>query len=135
MFLALGAACIFGSALDAQSIDFSAKVPFGFQVRGKDFAAGRYVVREHGYLGIPSVQNAENGETVFIAGSYRSVSQAGQPKLVFHCYSGHTCFLSEIRLSSGPGCSVAMSAAEKEIVNSPRPSEMATISVDLRHAD
>jgi hypothetical protein len=36
---------------------------------------------------------------------------------------------------SGAGSNVAMTKAEKEIVNGNQPREMATISVDLRHAD
>ena len=135
MFLALGAAFVCGSALDAQSNDLSAKVPFAFQVGGKDFAAGRYVVREHGYLGIPSVQNAVTGQTVFVAGANHALTQVGPPRLVFHCYAGSTCFLAEIRPASGPGSNVAMTKAEKEIANSDQPREMATISVDLRRAD
>ena len=135
MFLALGAACVCGSALDAQSNELSAKVPFAFQVAGKDFAAGRYVVRDHGYLGIPSVQNAATGELVFVAGADHALTQAGAPRLVFHCYAGNTCYLAEIRPASGSGSHVAMTKAEKEIANSNRHREMATISVDLRRAD
>jgi len=135
MFVALGAACLSGSALDAQSSDLSAKVPFAFQVAGKDFAAGRYVVREHGYFGIPSVENAVTGQSVFVAGADHSLTQAGPARLVFHCYAGSTCFLAEIRPASGPGSNVSMTKAEKEIAKSDQPHEMATISVDLRRAD
>jgi hypothetical protein len=135
MFLAVGAACVGVSALDAQSNNLSAKVPFAFQVAGKTFSAGRYLVASQGYLGIPSVQNSTTGETVFVAGADHALSHAGPARLVFHCYVGATCFLAEIRPSSGPGSNVAMTKAEKEIANGEQSHEMATISVDLRHAD
>jgi hypothetical protein len=135
MLLAMGAALVGGTALEAQSNELSAKVPFAFQLAGKDFAAGRYVVREHGYLMLPSVQNVATGQHVFVSGADHVLSPVGPPRLVFHCYAGSTCFLAEIRMPSGPGTQVAMSRAEKEIVKSERPREMATISVDLRHAD
>jgi hypothetical protein len=135
MFLALGAACMFASVLDAQSNELSAKVPFSFQVRGKDFAPGRYIVREYGNLGIPFVQNSTTGESVFLSGAIHSLTSTGPARLVFHCYAGNACFLAEVRLAGTSGTTVAMTKAEKEIASSDRPHELATISVDLRHAD
>jgi hypothetical protein len=134
MFLALGAACVGGSALNAQSTQnlFSAKVPFAFQVAGKAFEPGKYVLREQGYLGVPSIQNAKTGASVFIAGADHSLAPAGSPKLTFRCYAGHTCFLSAILPSNGPGSNVAMTRQEKEIANSDHLAEVATISVELR---
>jgi hypothetical protein len=136
MFLALGAACVFGSALDAQSSDFAAKVPFGFQIAGKAFPAGKYLVAEHGQaVSIPSVQNMTTGEKVFVPGADHSLTRVGTPSLVFHCYAGNTCYLAEIRPPAGAGSHVAMSKAEKEVARGDHPPEMATISVDARRAD
>jgi hypothetical protein len=135
MFLAVGAACICGSALHAQSNDLSAKVPFTFQVSGKAFPAGRYVVGEYGYTGVMSLKSGTTGSKIFITGADHALTRVGPPRLVFHCYAGDTCFLAEVRPASGPGSKVAMSKAEKEIANGEGPREMATVSVDLRHAD
>jgi hypothetical protein len=135
MFLAVGAACICGGALHAQSNDLSAKVPFAFQVAGKAFPAGKYVVGDHGYSGVLSLRSYTQGDRVFITGAIHTLARVGPPRLVFHCYSGESCFRAEVRPASGSGSKVTMTKAEKEIVNAERPREMATISVDLRHAD
>jgi len=137
MFLAVGAACVFGTALDAQTNNLSAKIPFAFQVNGKAFAPGKYLVGQSGYghAGVPFFQSSETGESVYVAGADHSLSHASDPKLVFHCYAGKTCFLAEIRPRNDAGSHVPMTKAEKEIVNSDQPREMAIISVDLRHAD
>jgi hypothetical protein len=134
-FLAVSAACLGGSALIAQSNDLSAKVPFAFQVADKAFPAGRYVVGEYGYTGVHSLRSTTTGKAVFIAGADRSLTHAGPARLVFHCYSGDNCFLAEIRPASGSGSTVSMGKTEKEIVNSERNREMATISVGLRYGD
>jgi hypothetical protein len=135
MFLALGAACVFGSALEAQSIDLKAKVPFAFHVIGKDFAAGKYALYTNGPLGVPTIQNVTTRESVFVIGADHSLSAGGDPRLVFHCYAGNNCFLSEIRLGRTVGSRVGISKAEKEILKGEGPHEMATISVGLRQAD
>jgi len=137
MFLALGAACVGGSALDAQTSQqlLSAKVPFAFQVPGRAFEAGKYVVREHGHLGQPSLQNAATGQAVFVIGAAHSLAPVGPPRLVFHCYTGNACFLAEIRPWAGEGDKVAMTKAEKEFVNGGKSREMATISIALRNGD
>jgi hypothetical protein len=135
IFLALGAACVCASALDAQSNDLSAKVPFAFQVAGKAFPAGRYLVGDYGSTGILILKNAAIGNSVFLAGANHTMEPVRPGRLVFHCYAGDTCFLAEVRPASGPGSKVSMTKAEKEILNGDRPKEMATISVDLRHVD
>jgi hypothetical protein len=135
MVLAVGAACVCGSALDAQTYILSAKIPFAFQAAGKAFPAGKYTVAERGDSRVPSVQSSTTGESVFIAGADHSLSPAGPARLVFHCYSGYTCFLAEIRPTAGSGSKVSMTKAEKAIVQGEGPREMATISVDLRRAD
>jgi hypothetical protein len=63
------------------------------------------------------------------------LTQAANPKLVFHCYAGKTCFLAEIRPPHEDGSHVSMSKAEKEIAEADQPAEVATISIDVRHAD
>ena len=135
MVLVLGAASV--CALDAQSVNspFSAKVPFTFQVGSQAFAAGKYVVGQHGYLGVPTIQNAVTGQTLFVAGANHALTRSGPPRLVFHCYAGKTCFLAEIQPPAGSGSVIAMTKAEKALANGDRTGEMATISVDIRKAD
>jgi hypothetical protein len=136
MFLAIGAACVCGSALAQSSNEvLSAKIPFAFQVGGGTFEAGRYLLHEHGYLRTPSIQNVVTGQTVFVAGINHAQTHKGLPKLVFHCYADHACFLAEIQAPNGDGSKVAMTKAEKALLHGDVPREMATISVDLRHAD
>jgi len=135
MFLAVSAASGMATALHAQTPDFSAKVPFAFQAAGKVFAAGNYLVREHGYLGIPSMQNAATGDTAFVAGSSHTLTRVGPTRLVFHCYAGNTCFLAEIRPSIGPGIAIAMTKVEKGIANGDQPREVAAVAVDLHHGE
>jgi hypothetical protein len=135
MFLALGAACVFGSVLNAQSSNLNANVPFAFQASGKTFAAGKYVVGEYRNSGVQMVKNATTSDSVFIPGAYATRELTKQPKLVFHCYSGHGCFLAEIWPAAGHGSTVPPTKAEKELRNGDRPVEMATIAVDLRRAD
>ena len=62
MFLAVGAACVCASALNAQSTYdlLVAKVPFAFQAAGESFGAGTYLLREHGNTGVPSIKDVHN---------------------------------------------------------------------------
>jgi len=89
----------------------------------------------YGHAGVPFLRNATTGQSVFIAGADHSLTQAANPKLVFHCYAGKTCFLAEIRPPHKDGSHVSMSKAEKEIAKADQPAEVATISIDVRHAD
>lgn len=137
MFLALGAAYVGASALDAQTNSelLTAKVPFAFQVRGEAFTAGKYLVRANGMMSIPSIHSATNGHAVFVAGAASVLTHAGPPRLVFHCYAGKTCFLTEIRPASGPGSLVSMSKEEKAIAKGEENREVATIAVALQSGE
>ncbi len=133
--LALGAVCVYGSALDAQSHNLSATIPFAFQAADKAFPAGKYVVTENGMAGVPTLKNVKTGNAVFIAGASHSLDPVRPGRLVFHCYSTDGCFLAEIWPVTGYGSTVAKTKAEKEILKGDRPHEMATISIGLHPAD
>jgi hypothetical protein len=137
MFLAISAAYVGASALDAQTNSglLTAKVPFAFQVRGENFTAGKYLVRSNGAMSIPSIHNTATGQGVFVAGAANVLTQAGGPRLVFHCYAGKTCFLAEIRPSSGPGSLVSMSKEEKAIAKGEANREVASIAVALQSGE
>ena len=134
IFLALGAASVFGSALNAQTYTLSAKIPFAFQVAGKDFPAGKYMVGEYANTGVPTLKSDTTGDSVFIAGATNSLDPVRPGRLVFHCYGMNGCFLAEIWPVTGRGSVIAKTKAEKEILKGDR-REMAMISVDLRRAD
>jgi hypothetical protein len=135
MFLALGAACIFGSALDAQTYDLSAKVPFAFQVANTTMPAGKYLVGDYGSTGVLVFRNATTGNSVFISGAIHAMDATRPGRLVFRCYGTDACFLAEIWPVTGRGSAVPKGNAEKEIINSDRPREMATISINLRNTE
>ncbi len=135
MFLALGAACVSGTALHAQSYDLSADIPFAFQVSGKALPAGKYVVSERGVAGVPTLQSRTTGHSILVGGAYRSLDPVHPGRLVFHCYGTNGCFLAEIWPVSGAGSAVAPSKAEKEIRATGHAREMATRFVDLHRAD
>ena len=135
MFLALGAACVCVSALDAQPNALAAKVPFAFQVGDKTLPAGTYRVSEYGSTGVPILQNANTGDSIFVAGASHSLDPVRPGRLVFHCYGPDGCFLAEIWPPRGFGSAVSKTRTEKEILKGERSREMATISIDLRRAD
>src|ERR1035441_9506590 len=83
MFLALGAACVCVSALDAQPNALAAKVPFAFQVGDKTLPAGTYRVSEYGSTGVPILQNANTGDSIFVAGASHSLDPVRPGRLVF----------------------------------------------------
>jgi hypothetical protein len=135
MVLALGAACVGGSALQAQSYEMSAKVPFAFQVADKTFEAGKYLVTTTGYSVTPTLKSAKTGRGIFLTGDDLAQNRNGSAKLVFHCYGTENCFLAEVWPETGRASAVTVTKAEKELRNSPQSHEMASISVGLRRAD
>jgi hypothetical protein len=134
MFLALGAVSTIGIGLHAQTYELKANIPFAFQVNNQAFAPGKYEVRR-GNEAVPSLMPVATGHRSFVIGANPSLSGKADPRLVFHCYGGDKCFLAEIWPTSGAGCSVPKSKAEKELINGDAPREMATIAIDLHRAD
>jgi hypothetical protein len=135
MFLALGAACVCGSVLNAQTYDLSAKVPFAFQVAGKSLTPGKYLVGDYGNMGVLVMRNAATGESVFISGALHTMDAVRPGRLVFHCYGTDTCFLAQVWPTSGRGTNVPLTKAEKEIIKSDGSREMAAISINLRNTE
>jgi hypothetical protein len=135
MILALGAACVCGSVLNAQTYDLSAKVPFGFQVGDTAFPAGKYLVGDYGSTGVLIFRNATTGNSVFISGATHVMDPVQSGRLVFHCYGTDACFLAAVMPSHNRGSAVPKGKAEKEIINSDRPHEMAAISINLRNTE
>jgi hypothetical protein len=133
MFLALGAACVCGSVLQAQTYQLAANVPFEFQVGDKAVPEGKYVVSAYGPTGAQAMLSAPNGERYFVSGAYPKLDSTGSARLVFHCY-GDACFLAEIWPATGGGRIVSTSKAEKRIRQNGK-IEMAMRTVDLIRAD
>ena len=134
MMLATGLACAAATVLSAQTYDMSAKVPFGFQVEGRAYEAGKYRVLQRASDKQTVLENAATRDSVFIAGARQSVERPAKPTLVFHCYEGNSCFLSEIWSGKGTGAALRMSQAEKEIVNN-KHAQVATLFIEMQRAD
>jgi hypothetical protein len=133
MFLALGAACVSGSVLNAQTYTLVANVPFEFQVGNKVFAEGKYTVGSYGMGDMQTVLSTPKGERIFIAGAYPKLDSVRPGRLVFHCY-GNECFLAEIWPVDGKGRLVPASHAETAIRRDAQLA-MAMRTVDVRRAD
>ena len=134
MLLALGTVSLFGGALHAQTYDLVANVPFKFQVSNQTLDAGKYLVQQN-QEGVATLRSMANGHATFIVGAYARLGKATTSKLVFHCYNGRDCFLTELWPDRGNGSGVPMSKAEKAIVRGEQAKEMATIAIEVRRAD
>jgi hypothetical protein len=133
MFLALGAACVSGSVLNAQTYRLAANIPFEFQVGNKVFPEGKYMVGSYGYSEMQTALSTPKGERIFIAGAYPKLDEVRPGRLVFHCY-GDACFLAEIWPVGSNGRLVPISHAEKMIRRDAQLA-MAMRTVDVRRAD
>ena len=113
LFLAAGAVWVSGVAVQAQTYEMVANVPFAFQVGNNDFAAGKYTLERQG-LG-PDSLRSPSGRGTFIAGNPNYESKAKvQPRLVFRCY-GDMRFLAEIWGTTSRGTKIAPGAREREM--------------------
>ena len=135
MFLAIGSASLFGTALLAQNHNLTADVPFGFQAGNLKFAPGAYVISKTGAVGPLSIMPVATRHATFITGAFPSMSGKERARLVFRCYGSNRCFLAEIWSGDAPGSNVPISKAEKDIRNGEPQREVAAISIDLRRAD
>ncbi len=133
MFLALGAACVSGSVLHAQTYKLEAKIPFEFQVGNKVLPEGKYTVGSYGLSDMQTVLSNSKGERIFIAGAYPKLDSVRPGRLVFHCY-GNECFLAEIWPVDGKGRLVPASHAETAIRRDAQLA-MSMRTVDVRRAD
>ena len=116
LFLAAGAVWVSGVAVQAQTYEMVANVPFAFQAANNDFAPGKYMLSRKG-LGTESLRSP-NGHSTYIAGnSHLDAKGKLQPRLVFRCY-GDKRFLAEIWDTTGSGTKVAPSRREREIIAS-----------------
>ena len=129
MFLALATVSLFGSALNAQSNDLVASVPFKFQVNNQSLEPGKYLI-QHNSSGVVTLRSMTTGHATFATGAYDRLMGKQAGKMVFHCYNGHDCFLSEIWGFNGRGATVPPSKTEKALI-SEQPREVATIAVNL----
>jgi hypothetical protein len=127
--LVISAALLYtaGVALEAQTFGLYATIPFGWQVQGRTLAAGQYSITHDGNTPYVVVRNkADQTSTVVAIGSGSERNSTN--KLVFHQY-GSQYFLAEIS-----GTKLHMTKAEKEVMESEKPRQMATIEIGVRPA-
>jgi hypothetical protein len=130
MFMVASIWMLFVSAalpVHAQAGGVKVNVPFDFAVSDKMFRAGQYTMIE-APLGV-SIQD-ERGVTVAMALANdltgRSVSNKGQ--VIFHCYSEHRCFLSEVwSPSRATGRELLVSGTESDFAKESAQRELALL--------
>jgi hypothetical protein len=120
--------CTLGGALEAQSYEVAATVPFGWQANGHQFPAGRYTINKEESSPVLSIRN-ENGKGTFLMTGEASSSNTS-PRLVFHRYGDHY-FLAEVWGPGASGNKVRPSRAEKETIAAERPRQTSTVLVAI----
>jgi len=120
--------CTLGGALEAQSYQVAATVPFGWQANGHQFAAGKYTINKEESSPVLCIRN-QNGKGAFLMTGETSGSNTS-PRLVFHRYGDHY-FLAEVWAPGASGSKVRTSGAEKETIASEKPRQMSTVLVAI----
>jgi hypothetical protein len=127
--MALGAVCLCGVALYAQTYQAAAKIPFTFHAGDTVLPAGEYRVGTTGNKPVIQVRNKETGRTNFISTNFGAENtDHRRAVLVFHRY-GDAYFLSEMWDESGAGSRVPTTKSEKEYMS--RPNEVAGVVVSI----
>ena len=118
--------CTLGGALEAQSYQVTAKVPFEWQANGHQFAAGKYTINKEESSPVLCIRN-ENGKGAFLMTGETSGSNTS-PRLVFHRYGDHY-FLAEVWAPGASGSKVRTSLARKrKRIASEKPRQMSTVT-------
>lgn len=134
LFLTFAAVCVWGSALNAQSYQITANIPFAFHAGKTSLPAGRYVAQKPFETQVQSLVGP-NGRSIAVAiGNPWTDSKKQEPRLVFHRY-GHEDFLAEIWNGEGTGTRLQPSKAERqeqETEAANRPEEVTVIMASLR---
>jgi hypothetical protein len=113
--------CTLGGALEAQSYQVTAKVPFEWQANGHHFSAGNYVIAKEQSSPVIAMRDVDDGKGAFLMIS-EATGKNSQPRLVFHRY-GNQYFLAEVWTPGAIGWRLHFSSAERETIaskNSPR---------------
>ena len=135
MVLALAVVAITGTTLNAQTFTVTGNVPFAFHAGDKDYDAGQYTIIKLSSTAFPMLRNEATHTRIFLSSLGGSLGSSKDTKLVFHCYSGHQCFLAEIWPGPESGVALKPSATEKEAAAHTGKREMASIAVSLHPAD
>jgi hypothetical protein len=125
--MALGAVCLCGVALYAQTYQVSAKIPFSFHVGDAVVPAGEYQLGATGNKPILQLRSRTTGRGNFVTiKTGAENTEHRRSVLVFNRY-GDAYFLSEIWDESGIGSKVPTTKSEKEYMS--RPNEVAAVTV------
>lgn len=133
--MVLALAAISGTTLCAQTYTVTGNVPFAFHAGDKDYDAGQYTIIKLSSTAFPLLRNESTHSRVFLSALGGGLGSSKDTKLVFHCYSGHQCFLAEIWPGPESGVALKTSATEKEAAAHNGKREMASIAVNLHPAD
>lgn len=95
----------------AQQEILSAKIPFGFAVKGQALAAGEYEVNRVAATGSWVIRSADRPQGVFFITTPEAYTANAQPKLVFHRY-GDRYFLAQVWT---PSLSVSLPESRQEL--------------------
>jgi hypothetical protein len=120
--------CTLGGALEAQTYQAAATVPFGWQANGHQFPAGKYTINKEESSPVLSIRN-EHGKGTFLMTGAASGSDTS-PRMVFHRYGDHY-FLAEVWAPGAIGSKVRTSSAEKETIAAEKPRQMSTVQVAI----
>lgn len=131
--VAVGAICLWGSALSAQSYQLGAKIPFDFHVGSKSLPAGSYVAEQQSGSQVQWMV-PKDGRRIVVATLSPLTDTGNQPRLVFHRVANEY-FLSEIWNGQGTGTRLTVSPAEKaatEAVAANRAEDVTVLMASLR---
>lgn len=117
-----------GSALQAQTFDMHAVVPFAWEANGHQLNAGDYEITKDAASHLITLRN-RGGAGMFVQALDGAVGH-GTCRLVFHRY-GDQYFLAEV---VGPNTKVSKIPLSKEerAVQSEQPREMAIVTVEIK---
>ena len=121
--------CTLGGALDAQSYQVTAKVPFEWQANGHQFNAGNYLISKEQSSPVIAIRDMTAGKGAFLMTGEAS-GKNSSPRLVFHRY-GDQYFLAEVWTPGAIGRQLRISSAEKETIASEKPRKAETVLVAI----
>lgn len=120
--------CTLGGALEAQSYQVSATVPFGWQANGHQFSAGTYLIGKEESAPVICIRNTDGKGGFVMTG--QATGKDSSPRLVFHRYGDHY-FLAEVWAPDAAGSKLRVSSAEKETIASAKPRKAETVLVAI----
>lgn len=121
--------CTLGGALEAQSYQVTAKVPFEWQANGHQFSAGNYVIVKEDSSPVIGMRDMKDNKGAFLM-TIDATGKNSRPRLVFHRY-GNQYFLAEVWAPGAIGSKLHVSSAERETIASKNSPHAETVLVAI----